>query len=143
MQILVNVLIVFFAILIIYQIFLANLKVKEGFDPTASSTSQPGQYQGYNTNDPNNAMILAQQNAGNIQVLKQQMDGLNNLNQEVQTITTNVASLQSQVTTIAQAQQQYTSQLAASPTPQITGAVPNNSSGSSTNSTMTSSTATS
>jgi predicted RND superfamily exporter protein len=127
MQILVNVLIVFFIILIIHQIFLANIQMKEGFDPSSPSTSQPGQYQQYNTNDPNNAMILAQQNAGNIQVLKQQMDDLNNLNQEVQDISANVVLLQSQVTTIAQAQQQYTSQMAANPTPQISGAVPNSS----------------
>jgi len=127
MQILVNVLIVFFVILIIHQIFLANIQMKEGFDPSSPSTSQPGQYQQYNTNDPNNAMILAQQNAGNIQVLKQQMDDLNNLNQEVQDISANVVLLQSQVTTIAQAQQQYTSQMAANPTPQISGAVPNSS----------------
>jgi predicted RND superfamily exporter protein len=127
MQILVNVLIVFFIILIIHQIFLANIQMKEGFDPSSPSTSQPGQYQQYNTNDPNNAMILAQQNAGNIQVLKQQMDDLNNLNQEVQDISANVVLLQSQVTTIAQAQQQYTSQMAAKPTPQISGAVPNSS----------------
>ena len=133
MQILVNFLIVFFIILIIHQIFLANIQFKEGFDPSASpSTSQPGQYQAYNTNDPNNAMILAQQNAGNIQVLNQQMQNLMDLNQEVQDISANVVSLQAQVTTIAQAQQQYTSQMAAQPTPQISGAVPSSSSTTST-----------
>ena len=138
MQILVNVLIVFFIILIIYQIFLGNIQMREGFDTSSPSTSQPGQYQPYNTNDPNNAMILAQQNAGNIQVLNQQIQNLMDLNQEVQDISANVVSLQSQVTAIAQAQQQYTSQMAAQPTPQITGAVPNSTSNTSNTTTSTS-----
>ena len=75
-------------------------------------------------------MILAQQNAGNIQVLKQQMDDLTGLSQEVQDISANVVSLQSQVTAIGQAQQQYASQMTSQPTPQITGAIPNNASSS-------------
>ena len=116
--------IVFFILLILYQIFLANFIIKEGLDNSSSS------YQPYNTSDPNNAMILAQQNAGNIQVLKQQMDDLSGLNQEVQDISANVVSLQSQVTAIGQAQQQYASQMTSQPTPQITGAVPNTASSS-------------
>jgi hypothetical protein len=156
MQILVNFLIVFFMILIIYELFLANTPIKEGFGGSgehyyssapvthssststtstaapaaapAAATSQPAEYRTYNTNEPNNALVLAQQNAGNIQVLKGQMDNLMNLNKEVQDIHANVVSLQTQVSTIAQAQQQYTSQMAAKPTPQITGVVPNNTS---------------
>jgi hypothetical protein len=128
MQGLIIFLIVFFMILIIYQIFLANFTIKEGLDTSSSDPS--GQYQPYNTNDPNNAMILAQQNAGNIQVLKQQMDDLTGLSQEVQDISANVVSLQSQVTAIGQAQQQYASQMSSQPTPQITGAIPNNASSS-------------
>jgi peptidoglycan hydrolase CwlO-like protein len=118
MQGLIIFLIVFFILLILYQIFLANFIIKEGLDTSSS-------YQSYNTGDPNNAMILAQQNAGNIQVLKQQMDNLTGLNQEVQDISANVVSLQSQVSAIGQAQQQYATQMTSQPTPQITGAIPN------------------
>ena len=134
MRILVNVLIVFFIILIIYQIFLANIQIREGLVTSTPSTPQPGQFQPYNTNDPNNTMILPQQNAGNIQVLNQQMQNLMNLNQEVQDISANLVALQGQVTTIAQAQQQYTSQMASQPTPQISGALPTSSTTTSTSS---------
>ena len=57
---LVNVLIVFFLLLILYQIFLAYFNCVEGLD----------NYQNYDLNNPNNALILAQQNAGNIEFLK-------------------------------------------------------------------------
>ena len=33
-------------------------------------------YKEYDTNDPNNVMILAQQNAGNIEVLRKQFDNI-------------------------------------------------------------------
>ena len=79
---LVNTLIIFFVILIFYQIFLAHviskINIIEGMDTQSSQTTQ--QYQPYDMNNPNNAFILAQQNAGNIQVLKQQMDSVLNLN---------------------------------------------------------------
>ena len=129
----INILILFFIILIVCQIFLAmsNTSIIEGLTgfPTppnnpqsSSSTSSP--YQPYNSS---NALILAQQNAGNIEVLKQQLDGLMTLNQEVQDISGNVAALQAQVTGIIQAQQQYAQQMTPNTTPTITGAVNNSS----------------
>jgi hypothetical protein len=116
----INILVLFFIILLIYQIFLAIFQnsILEGL--TNSSTSQ--QYQPYDTNNPNNALILAQQNAGNIQVLEQQMNGLLSLNQEVQDISGNVANLQTQVNGIVAAQQQYSQNMTSSPPPVITGA---------------------
>jgi len=77
---------------------------------------------GFQPYDSNNAYILAQQNAGNIEVLKQQIDSLNSLNNEVQDISGNVAKLQSQVTQLIGAQQQYVQQVTPSTTPTITGA---------------------
>jgi len=116
----INILVLFFIILLIYQIFLAIFQnsILEGL--TNSSTSQ--QYQPYDTNNPNNALILAQQNAGNIQVLEQQMNNLLSLNQEVQDISGNVANLQTQVNGIVAAQQQYSQSMTSSPPPVITGA---------------------
>ena len=117
---LINVLILFSILLLIYQIFLAifNNTILEGL-----TNEQPSQYQPYNTNDPNNALILAQQNAGNIQVLKQQLDGLMSLNQEVQDISGNVVALQTQVNGIVGAQQEYAQNMTSNPPPNISGAV--------------------
>jgi hypothetical protein len=108
-------LIAFFSLLIIYQLFLEHFtnQLIEGMDNT---------YQNYNTNDPNNVMILAQQNAGNIQVLKQQLDTLLSLDQEVKDISGNVVLLQQQVNDLVQAQQNYVTQMAPATTPEISGA---------------------
>ena len=115
---LINLLIILFILLLSYQIFLAYFRnsIIEGI------TNQ--QYQPYNSNDPNNALILAQQNAGNISVLKQQVDEVNGLNQEVQDISANVIALQSQVSQMMAAQQSYSTQMTGGgPPPNITGAV--------------------
>jgi hypothetical protein len=110
----INILILFFIVLILYQILLAN-NIIEGLE---------NQYQAYNTNNPNNALILAQQNAGNISYLKQKLDSIQNLDQEVQDISGNVVALQSQVAGLVQQQQQYATQLSGGTgnPPQITGA---------------------
>jgi TolA-binding protein len=117
MSTLINVLIILFIILIVYQIFLAYF-VDNVIEGLVSS-----QYQQYNSNDPNNALILAQQNAGNINYLKQQIDELNGLNQEVQDISGNVIQLQQQVSQLVASQQQYATQLTGGTAPNITGAV--------------------
>lgn len=96
----INLLIVFFIILIFYQILLENTnltKIVEGLTDNSETSSSNNQYQPYDSNDPN---ILSQQNAGNIQVLKQQIDGLLPLNKEVQDLSGNVATLTEQVNTI-------------------------------------------
>jgi hypothetical protein len=117
-------LILFFIVLIFYQLFLAYIEnnIIEGL------TNQ--QYQPYNTNDPNNALILAQQNAGNISVLKEQLDELNGLNKEVQDISGNVIALQDQVSQMILAQQNYSTQMTGGTAPNITGAVDSTSSSS-------------
>jgi len=118
---LVNILILFFTILVIYQIFLAysGYSIIEGL--TSDNTSNNTTYQPYNTNDPNNALILAQQNAGNINVLENQVTNLNGLNQQVQDLSGNVAGLQEQVNNLVSAQNQYASQMAPSTPPDISG----------------------
>jgi len=109
---LINLLIIFFIALIIYQIILANnSSIIEGLDT----------YQPYDMNNPQNALILAQQNAGNIQVLKQQVDELTGLNKEVQDISGNVITLQDQVTQLVAAQKQYADQMTGGTAPNVTG----------------------
>ena len=84
MKILINVLIFLFVFLILYQVY----RVKEGLE-SATTTYQPY--------DPNNPAILAQQNAGNIQVLKGQMDELIGIKKEVEDISGNLYTLTDQV----------------------------------------------
>ena len=110
---LVNILIFFFIFLITYQIFLANNTI-EGFD---------NEYKPYDTNNPNNALILAQQNAGNIEYLKQRIDTVQGMNQQLQDLSGNVVLLQTQVDGLVQAQKDYANQMTGGTAPDITGAV--------------------
>ena len=89
---LVNILILFFTILVIYQIFLAyfGYSIIEGLENDET-------YKPYNSND---ALILSKQNAGNINVLEKQVTGLTGLNQQVQDLSGNVVDLQEQVNNI-------------------------------------------
>jgi hypothetical protein len=116
---LVKILIVFFLILITYQIFLAisGTHIFEGLDNNNGQTYQP-----YNPNDPNAAMILAQQNAGNIEYLKQRVTDLSRLQEEVTDISKNVIELNSQVTTLVQQQASAATQLAGNKPADISGA---------------------
>ena len=107
---LIKLLICFFLLLIIYQIFLAYFNIVEGLDT---------QYKDYN-NDP---MILAQQNAGNISVLKTQVDSLLGLDKKVQDLSANYTNLQEQVDNLILEQKSYNDQMVPSETPEITGAV--------------------
>lgn len=115
---LVNILIIFFIILILYQIILAS-NVVEGLE---------NQYKPYDTNNPNNALILAQQNAGNISYLKDRIDIIQGFNQQVQDLSGNVQTLQTQVNGLVQAQQDYANQMTGGTAPEISGAVDTNSS---------------
>ena len=109
---LVNILVLFFSILIVYQIILAN-NIIEGLE----------NYKTYDTNNPSNALILAQQNAGNIEYIKQRLDSVEGLDKEVQDISGNVITLQDQVNQLVSAQQQYATQLTGGTPPNITGVV--------------------
>jgi hypothetical protein len=117
---LVNILIIFFIILILYQIFLAN-NIIEGLE---------NQYQPYDINNPNNALILAQQNAGNISYLKEQLDNILGINQRVEDLSGNVTTLQTQIDGILTQQQEYATQITGGTgqPPEITGALEDTSS---------------
>ena len=112
----VNVLIVFFIILICFQIILANHLV-EGLETGKS-------YKNYDTNNPENALILAQQNAGNIEYLKDRIQDIQGMNKQVQDLSGNVVTLQEQVIGLVTAQQQYATQMTGGTPPEISGAVP-------------------
>jgi uncharacterized membrane protein SpoIIM required for sporulation len=99
-------LILFFIVLLIYQIILNfSSCIIEGFD-----------YQPYiqytNVNDPSsNALTLAQQNANNIQYMYS----------TIQDLSGNVGNLTTQVNSIVQSQADYSQQMTPSTTPVITG----------------------
>jgi predicted PurR-regulated permease PerM len=116
---LINILIAFFVFLISCQLILAS-NIVEGLE-NQSQTQTPNQYQSYDTNNPNNALILAQQNAGNVEYLKQRIDGVQNIFQQVQDLSGNVTSLQTQMNGLLQSQQDYANQLTGGTAPQITG----------------------
>ena len=110
----INLLIIIFIILIISQIFLAHFSdsIIEGLE----------NYKEYDTNDPNNVMILAQQNAGNIEVLKQEFEKISGLKQQVDDISGNMVNLTKQVDDLVQAQEDYLAQNLPAEPPEITGA---------------------
>ena len=110
---LVNILILFFTILVIYQIFLAysGYSIIEGLE-------NDEKYKPYDSDD---ALILGKQNAGNIIVLEKQVSELSGLNQQVMDLSANVVSLQDQVNNLVSAQNEYASQMAPSTPPDISG----------------------
>jgi len=110
-MILVKILILFFILLIIYQVFLAIFgDIVEGMDTNNGSSFQP-----YNTSDPNNVMILTQQNSGNISYLNDQVTSLNKtineLNKTVLDISGNIVQLQTQVNGLVEQQAEAVSQI--------------------------------
>lgn len=142
----IDLLIIFFIFLITYQVILAYFKssiikaklpliegmmdVVPTISPTAAPTNQmlPNLtinqvYRQYDKEIANNTFMLAQQNAGNIEYLKQRIDGVQGMYQQVQDLSGNVQSLQTQVTGLVQAQQDYANQMTGGTAPEVTGAV--------------------
>jgi hypothetical protein len=127
---LIKCLIVFFIGLIGYQLFLAlngSNNLIEGLENSTtnnSNNSSANEYKPYNTDDPNNpnsALILSQQNAGNIEVLKGRVDGLDGVKARVDTIQQNVDSMQVQIDALVQQQADYANDLAGSEPVPISG----------------------
>jgi methyl-accepting chemotaxis protein len=121
---LIYLLILLFSILIIYQLILALSKstnLIEGLDNSDSSGESGQDYKPYNLNDPNNALILSQQNAGNIEVLKGRIDTLDGLKEKVDNNIQNINSLQTQMEGLVQQQADFAQQIAGSTPPTVTG----------------------
>jgi hypothetical protein len=97
-----------------YQLILAT-RVIEGLENS-------NQYKPYDLNNPNNALILAQQNAGNINFLKGRIDSVQGINQQVQDLSGNVSALQDQVNGLITAQKDYSNKMLGDTPPDITGA---------------------
>lgn len=110
-------LILFFGSLVLTQLLQSQTSLLlEGME----TQTQSPQYKDY---QPKDAMMLAQQNAGNIEFLKERMDKLNGVQGQVTDLSNNLQTLQTQVAGLMQAQQDYATQLTGGSAPTITGAV--------------------
>ena len=122
-MVLIYVLIVFFVSLLVYQIYLEyftnNNKLVEGLEN--SSETNKDEYKPYNLNEPNNALILAQQNAGNIEVLRGRIDGLDGVKKQVDELKQNVDMMQTQIDGLVQQQADYAQELAGNQPVEVTG----------------------
>jgi TolA-binding protein len=117
-MILIYSLIVFFTCLIGYQIFLAlTPNIVEGIKNQKSDDA----YKPYNMNDPNNALILGQQNAGNIEVLKGRIDKLDGVNAKVDTMQQNMDSMQVQIDSLVEQQASFVTNLSGGEPVTVTG----------------------
>ena len=110
-------LILFFGSLVLTQLLQSQTSLLlEGME----TQTQSPQYKDY---QPKDAMMLAQQNAGNIEFLKERMDKLDGVQGQMTDLSNNLQTLQTQVAGLMQAQQDYATQLTGGSAPTITGAV--------------------
>jgi hypothetical protein len=117
-MLLIYILIVLFIFLLGYQTYLAILPTKliENLE-----NSKQEEYKPYNLNDPNNALILSQQNAGNIEVLKGRIDEFDGINNKVTDMQQSMNLMQTQIDGLVQQQANFAQELAGSTPPEITG----------------------
>jgi hypothetical protein len=126
-MLLIYILIGVFLVLFGYQIFLTLFpeKIIEGLEngdiSTNTSTNASPQYQPYNISDPNNSLILPQQNAGNIEVLKGRIDNFDGVKEQINTMQQNINSMQVQMDSLVQQQADFAQDLAGDTPPEITG----------------------
>ena len=138
----INFIILFFILLLTYQLILAYTKssIVEGMMdvvPTISPTMNPNAsptnemlpnltinqvYRQYDKKIADNTFLLAQQNAGNIEYLKGRIEDVQGMYKQVQDLSGNVQALQEQVNGLVTAQQQYATQMTGGVAPDITGA---------------------
>ena len=98
---LLTVLIIFFTSIILYKMILLigkSFKLIEGMED----------YKEYNSNDP---MILAQQNAGNIEYLKSRMNDVENVKGDVDTMKQDMKTMQIQIDGLVQQQADMATEL--------------------------------
>jgi hypothetical protein len=121
---LINILIIFFIILLTYQVILAFSTTNtliEGLENEGTTNSSTQEYKPYNLNDPNNSLILSQQNAGNIEVLRGRIDKFDGVKEQVDTMQQEIDSMQVQMDSLVQQQADYAQEIAGSTPPDITG----------------------
>lgn len=115
MYLFINLLIAVFIFIISYQLFLAGTngwqKNIEGLETQT--------YQDYDMTSKDNSMILPQQNSGNIQVLKGQVDDLLGLDEKVTNNRNDINTLQIQMADLMEAQQSFAEENQPGPAPEM------------------------
>ena len=122
-MLLIYILVLLFILLIGYQFILEMWpqSLVEGLENADTNTVGEQEYKPYNVSEPNNSLILAQQNAGNIEVLKGRVDKLDGLNDKVVTIQQSIDLMQTQIDGLVQQQADYAQEIAGSTPPEVTG----------------------
>ena len=118
---LIELLIILIALLLSYQIYiyLTNPVIMKG---KMIEGMESNKYSNYDTNNPDNALILSQQNAGNISYLKEQVDDLFAIKSTVDELKEENKLLNTQVQDIVQQQADFAQGLAGTTPPEVTGA---------------------
>jgi TolA-binding protein len=123
-MVLIYILIILFIILLAYQVILAFSPTNtliEGLETQDTSGTSTQEYKPYNVNDPNNSLILAQQNAGNIEVLKGRIDKFDGVKEKIDTMQQDINSMQTQIDGLVQQQADYAQEIAGSTPVDVTG----------------------
>jgi hypothetical protein len=118
-MILIRIIILFFILLFAFQLYSRYNPTQEGLEmqpasnnsAPAATTSSSLTYQPYNSNDPNSALILSQQNAGNIEYLKGRVTDLEKSNTKIDAISQNMGSMQTQIDSLVQQQVEFAKEL--------------------------------
>lgn len=123
---LIYILIVVLLAIMIFQVFFDKDTLVEGLESDTTTTDTntntlTTEYQPYNLSDPNSALILSQQNAGNINYLKERIDELTSVKKDVDDLKQNVSLMQTQIDGLVQQQADFGTELAGSTPPTITG----------------------
>ena len=112
--------IVFFIILIVYQLLLgfkqSNIEgMTDASGNDISSTDTTTEYTDYNSSESNNCNVVSQQNTSNIMLLKKQIDQLmttkSTTEQDMTTMQNQVDDMQNQLLNIQTQQQQFITQM--------------------------------
>ena len=121
-MILIRIIILFFILLFAFQIYSMCNPTKEGLvvarsndpgpaPPPQATTNSSLTYQPYNSNDPNSALILSQQNAGNIEYLKGRVTDLETSNSKINEMSQNMGSMQTQIDSLVQQQVEFAKEM--------------------------------
>jgi uncharacterized protein (UPF0333 family) len=95
--------------------------IKEGLDSSKDNINIYNNYDKNSMSSTDNALMLAQQNAGNIEYLKQQISKITTLDKEVQDMSGNLVTLNEQMIALVNQQTQAASQLAGNKPLETTG----------------------
>jgi len=108
--------------LIAWQVAEVGRATTEGMKSGSSKEgSKAGEYSEYDTSDPDNVMILAQKNAGNIQAIRDAVGNMTELKKVVENNKAQLAEVQTQVNDLAEAQNSLAGDMVGTEEPDISG----------------------